>query len=164
MKKMAVIACLLFPLVVFSQTETSYPVGRVMYKSMFSSKNREIFQQPFDDYQPDADAVKIIKSYKNKAQIKIVMGFWCDDSKVYVPQMLKVLNEAKWDVENGDQLKIFGVDEDKQASFEGFNALMITNVPTFIVYVDGREIGRITEVPKVSVEKDLAGILSQVKN
>jgi hypothetical protein len=95
--------------------------------------------------------------------MKIVMGFWCDDSKVQVPRMLKILDEAKWDAESDDHLKIFGVDENKQAGFEGFKALSIVNVPTFIVYYDDMEIGRIVESPKVSLEKDLVEILKKIR-
>lgn len=166
MKKLALIVLLLLPLVAAAQTteeKKDYPVGKVERKILFSSRNKEIFQPEYDRYQPDQDAVKFIKSKRNKVKIKIVMGFWCDDSKKYVPQMLKVLDEADWDVESDDHLKIFGVDEDKQAGFEGFKALAITNVPTFIVYYDDMEIGRIVEVPKVSVEKDLAEILKSIK-
>jgi hypothetical protein len=32
-------------------------------------------------------------------------------------------------------------------------------LPTFLVYVDGREIGRIVETPERSVEEDLVRIL-----
>lgn len=166
MKKLALALLLALPMVASAQTteETKdYPVGKVERKILFSSRNKETFLPEYENYQPDQDAVKFIKSKRNKVKIKIVMGFWCDDSKKYVPQMLKVLDEASWDVESDDHLKIFGVDENKWAGFEGFKALSITNVPTFIVYYDDREIGRIVETPKVSVEKDLAEILKQIK-
>lgn len=163
MKQFFLIVSLFLSIVCFSQNEESYPVGKVTYKTLFSSRNKDTYLPPFENYSPDSDALKIIKSYKGKVQIKIVMGFWCDDSKLYVPQMLKTLSDAKWDVENDEYVKIFGVDENKQAGFEGFKALMITNVPTFIVLYDDREIGRIVEAPKSSVEKDLAAILNLIK-
>jgi thiol-disulfide isomerase/thioredoxin len=53
----------------------------------------------------------------------------------------------------------FGVPEakDKRAPYtEGKD---IVKLPTFIVFVDGREAGRIVETPQRSVEEDLVRIL-----
>jgi len=164
MKKIILGVLLLLPISVMAQEEEkNYPVGKVERKILFSSRNKETFLPEYENYTPDEASVKIIKEYRNKIKIKIVMGFWCDDSKVHVPRMLKILDMAKWDAESDEHLKIFGVDENKQAGFEGFKALAITNVPTFIVYYNDMEIGRIVENPKVSLEKDLVEILKAIK-
>jgi hypothetical protein len=83
---------------------------------------------------------------------------------MYVPHLLKTLEEAKWDTEDNDQLKIFGVDINKEAGFEGFKALNITKVPTIIVYYNDREIGRIEESPKITIEEDLVKIMKSIEN
>jgi hypothetical protein len=165
MKRMILGLLLLLPAVLMAQDEEKkgYPVGKVERKILFSSRNKETFLPEYNNYIPDEASVKIIKEYRNRVKMKIVMGFWCDDSKVQVPRMLKILDEAKWDAESDDHLKIFGVDENKQAGFEGFKALSIVNVPTFIVYYDDMEIGRIVESPKVSLEKDLVEILKKIR-
>lgn len=155
---------LICPIVLHAQTteEETYPTGRVFRSVLFNKKYVEIFQPEYDNYTPNADAVKFIKAQKGKFKIKAVMGFWCDDSKLHIPRMLKVLDEAKWDTDDSDQFKIFGVDENKKAGFEGFNSLNIQFVPTFIVYYEEREIGRIVETPKVSLEEDLVNIMKIV--
>ncbi len=138
-----------------------YPEGNVNYSVLFNSKNKGDFEPEFLRYQPDAESIKFIKSQRKNVRMKIVMGFWCDDSKIYVPRMLKILKDANWDVEEDQVVKIYGVDENKNAGFDGFQSMNIQFVPTFIVYYDNNEVGRIVESPKVTLEKDLVEILKK---
>jgi thiol-disulfide isomerase/thioredoxin len=156
---------LITPFVLRAQTtdEETYPTGKINRSIFFNKTNKEVYEPEYEKYVPNADAVKYIKGKKGKFQIKMVMGFWCDDSKLYVPRLLKTLEEAKWDTEDNEQLKIFGVDTNKQAGFEGFKNLNIVKVPTIIVYYNDREIGRIEESPKVSVEEDLVKIMKSIE-
>jgi hypothetical protein len=139
-----------------------YPEGNVNYSVLFNSKNKGIFEPEFLSYKGDPDAIKYIKKNSKDVRIKIVMGFWCEDSQIQVPRMLRVLKDAGWDVEDEKQVKIYGVDENKWAGFEGFQAMNIVNVPTFIVYYNNKEVGRIIETPKSSLEKDLVEILQKI--
>ncbi len=139
-----------------------YPEGNVNYSVLFNSKNKGTFEPEFLSYKPDADVIKFIKKNSKDVRIKIVMGFWCEDSQIQVPRMLRVLKDAGWDVEDEKQVKIYGVDENKWAGFEGFQAMNIVNVPTFIVYYNNKEVGRIVEKPKTTLEKDLVEILQKI--
>lgn len=139
-----------------------YPEGNVNYNVLFNSKNKGTFEPEFLSYKADADAIKYIKKNSKDVRIKIVMGFWCEDSQIQVPRMLRILKDAGWDVEDEKQVKIYGVDENKWAGFEGFQAMNIVNVPTFIVYYNNKEVGRIVEKPKSSLEKDLVEILQKI--
>ncbi len=143
--------------------EVDYPTGKINRSIFFNKTNKEIYEPEYEKYSPNADAIKYLKTKKGKFQIKMVMGFWCDDSQLYVPRLLKVLEEAKWDTEDNEQLKIFGVDKNKEAGFEGFKSLNIVKVPTIIVYSNDREIGRIEESPKVSIEEDLVKIMKSIE-
>lgn len=163
MKKFTLTLLLFVPLLAFSQSQ--YPVGKISKKIFFSRTNKADWEPQYNKYNPNPEAVKFLKKRKKSIyRIKMVMGFWCDDSKVYVPQVLKTLDEAKWDTESSSVLKIFGVDENKEAGFEGFQALNIIKVPTIIVYAEDTEIGRIEELPKISVEDDLVNIIKSVEN
>lgn len=143
--------------------DKKYPEGKINYSILFNSKNKGVFEPEFNGYKPDADLVKFLKANRKGLRMKIVMGFWCEDSQIYVPRMLKVLKDAGWDVEDDQVVKIYGVDVNKQAGFEGFKALNITNVPTFIVYYNNDEIGRIVEAPKETLELDLANIIKKIQ-
>lgn len=165
MKKYFLLILLLGPFILKAQTtEEDYPTGKINRSVFFNYTNKATYEPEYESYQPNMDAIKYIKSQKGKFQLKMVMGFWCDDSKKYVPQVIKVLDEAKWDTDDNDQLKIFGVDKNKEAGFEGYKSLNITKVPTVIVYWKDREIGRIEEIPKVSIEEDLVKIMKSIEN
>ena len=164
MKRFLLFFLLLSPFILNAQTsDEEYPTGKVDRDIFFSRTNRDIFEPEYEKYVPNADAIKYLRSKKGKFKIRMVMGFWCDDSKVYVPRVIKALDEAKWDTDDDDQLKIYGVDKNKQAGFDGFKLLNIVKVPTIIVYYNEREIGRIEETPKVSVEEDLVAIMKSIE-
>lgn len=164
MKKYFLFFLLLTPFVLKAQTtDEEYPTGKINRSIFFNKTNKEIYEPEYERYSPNTDAIKFLKTKKGKFQIKMVMGFWCDDSKLYVPRVLKALDEAKWDTEDNEQIKIFGVDKNKEAGFEGFKNLNIVKVPTVIVYYNDREIGRIEETPKLSVEEDLVKIMKSIE-
>jgi hypothetical protein len=153
------------PLALKAQTtEEDYPTGKINRSIFFNKTNKEVYEPEYERYSPDAEAIKFLKTKKGKFQIKMVMGFWCDDSKLHVPQLIKTLDEAKWDTEDNEQLKIFGVDKNKEAGFEGFKSLNIVKVPTIIVYYNDREIGRMEETPKITVEQDLVNIMKSIEH
>ncbi len=164
MKKYFLLFLLLSPFVLKAQTsEEEYPTGKINRSIFFAKANKADYEPEYERYVPNADAIKYIKAKKGKFQIKMIMGFWCDDSKKYVPQLIKTLDEAKWDTEDNEQLKIFGVDTNKWAGFEGFKSFNIVKVPTIIVYMNDREIGRIEESPKATIEEDLVTIMKSIE-
>jgi hypothetical protein len=164
MKKIWLLLLLITPIALRAQTtDEEYQTGKINRSIFFNHSNKETYEPEYERYKPNADAVKYIKSQKGEFQIKMVMGFWCDDSKKYVPQLIKTLDEAKWDTDDNDQLKIFGVDKNKEAGFEGFKSLNIVKVPTIIVYWNDREIGRIEEIPKLTIEEDLVKIMKSIE-
>ncbi len=88
----------------------------------------------------------------------IVLGTWCGDSKEKVPRFLKILDLLGTTF---DDLKLIAVDREKTApDMDVKGKYLIEKVPTFIFYKGDVEIGRITETPKVALEKDLFFILN----
>ena len=53
-----------------------------------------------------------------------------------------------------------GLPQDKQARQIYIQGKDVTKLPTFIVYINGQEKGRIIEIPNKSVEEDLVDILA----
>ena len=116
----------------------------------------EIYNRRYADYSPKPDAVQAIHNFAGTAEIKVVFGDWCSDSKKHIPAFLKTLEAA--DNKNLPILYL-NVDRHIKEPAELLTGLNITHVPTIIVSVGGQEIGRIVETPKSSVEQDLADIL-----
>jgi hypothetical protein len=137
-----------------------YPVGRV-YRHVLSNKKFEpLFSPALNDWKAEGEAISLLKKYSKRLSFKIILGFWCEDSYLWVPRFLSFLDNAGIDEE---QYKLFGVDKNKMAGFEGYAALKIINVPTFIIYYDKREIGRIVEHPEQGLSEDLVKMIKRVE-
>ena len=90
--------------------------------------------------------------------IKIVLGTWCIDSRREVPRFVKILDFIEFP---SDKILFINVDEEKKGLSDEVQGLEINFVPTFIVYENGKEIGRIIETPFMSLEEDLINIVNK---
>jgi len=115
----------------------------------------------YENYKVDSASLPQLEKLIKGKKIKVVLGTWCGDSKYQVPNFLKVADAAK--VKESD-VNFIAVDGAKKAENGLLDGLDIQRVPTFIV-VDkkGKELGRIIENPKKSLELDLIDILSAKK-
>jgi len=112
----------------------------------------------YEDYQIDSDAVNsLLDVSKDKVSIKIIMGTWCPDSRREVPRMMRLLDIWKLPM---TQVTFIGVDKDKKAAIDGYGSLKIEKVPTFIIYKNNIEAGRIIERPATSLEQEMVNILT----
>ncbi len=118
------------------------------------------FNAEYKNYHPDATLIKTIAKTINKTNITIVFGSWCGDSKMQVGRFFKILDKAGFDESH---LKTIAVFRSLKAGDTDISGLHIRRIPTFIVYYQGKETGRIVESPRVSLEADLAAILKKIK-
>jgi thiol-disulfide isomerase/thioredoxin len=95
--------------------------------------------------------------------VKIYFGSWCPHCREHVPFLLRVEDEVK---NPKIQFQYYGLPRD----FNDPEAkrLAIKSVPTGIIYVGGREVGRLAgagwSTPEVLLSKILAAPTAQVKN
>ena len=116
----------------------------------------------YDDYQINTDALnKLLDISKDDLTIKIVMGIWCPDSRREVPRFMKVIDAWKFPAA---KLTFIGVDDAKQSPVGEYLKLDIQRVPTFILYKNNIEAGRIIENPSTSLEQDMVNILTGMNN
>jgi hypothetical protein len=126
---------------------------------------REDILQSFPDweevmasYTPDEKALEGLQAISYPVEIEVVLGTWCPDSKRHVSEYFKVLDM----VENPNFFSTYiGIPRNKESREPYIQGKNIQKVPTFIVHVEGREIGRIIEIPKKSIEQDLLDILKR---
>jgi thiol-disulfide isomerase/thioredoxin len=111
-----------------------------------------------EEYKPQAEAMKQLKAHLEPYNIVVVMGTWCEDSQVLVPQLIKVLAEAGVDMYQ--KVRIFGLDRAKTGKNLEERIYNVSRVPTIIVYKGHAEQGRITESVSKSIEQDLAHIVN----
>jgi thiol-disulfide isomerase/thioredoxin len=109
-----------------------------------------------DEYSPNETDVYKISKLLPKYRLVIFLGTWCEDTQYLMPQLLQTLKNANFDF---NALEMYGVNRAK----EGLNAehliYNIERVPSIIVMDRFKEVGRIVESTKESIEKELLNIL-----
>ncbi|WP_029284367.1 thioredoxin family protein [Pedobacter sp. R20-19] len=117
---------------------------------------KEMYEPLYAAYTPDAATMIELKKLVKKEKIKIVFGTWCGDSKVNVPNFLKIMDALHFKEKN---IEFIAVDGNKKAENGIIDGMDIKMVPTFIIYDQkGIELGRIIEGPKTTLEGDLLAI------
>jgi thiol-disulfide isomerase/thioredoxin len=116
------------------------------------------FRKGYDAYTPNQDAVNYLSNVASHIRIIAFGGTWCGDTQTQLPRFFKVTDEARIP---GGQIALYGVDREKKCAAIDAKGYFIEQVPTFIVYYDGVEKGRIIETPKVTIEQDLMDILKK---
>jgi thiol-disulfide isomerase/thioredoxin len=116
----------------------------------------------FDDYMAKTDAInKLLEIDKEGITVKVIMGTWCPDSRREVPRFMRIIDLWHFPVE---KLTFIGVDDAKLSPVGEYSNLDIHRVPTFIIYKNNIEAGRIIENPKTSLEQDMVNILTGMNN
>ncbi len=110
-----------------------------------------------DNYKPDASIINDLKKNIRDISITVFMGTWCEDSQQQVPHFYKILEALQFDDNN---VTLITVDKNKTTPEQFEKGLNITNVPTFIIYKDGKELHRIVERPMETLEKDMHKIVT----
>ncbi len=118
------------------------------------------FNDQYTHYTPDASKVAVLKHQLTGVRFTLVFGSWCGDSKTQVGRFYKILDQAGY---NHSNVRLIAVDRSLQAGEVNIAALKIKRIPTFILYKNGTEIGRIVESPTVSLEADLVNLLNKKK-
>jgi thiol-disulfide isomerase/thioredoxin len=107
----------------------------------------------YASYQPDSVIVNELNKLVKGKKITIVLGTWCGDSKYQVPNFMKLADALHI---SDDDVTFIAVDGAKKAENGLIDKLKVDRVPTFIFNDEkGTEIGRITENPKETLEKDM---------
>jgi len=106
-----------------------------------------------ESYEPAEADVRVIATTPVKARLDVYFGSWCSDSRREVPRFLRILDRA-----SPARLKVryYGLDRTKKEPARLVKRGAVERVPTFILRVDGREVGRIVETPQTTLEHDLA--------
>ncbi|RAL20731.1 hypothetical protein DL240_15550 [Lujinxingia litoralis] len=105
----------------------------------------------------DEAAARALGQVAPGAQVKVVLGTWCSDSVREVTRFWEALELAP-QVPFG--VEYVGVDRKLGGGDVDLAGLDIIAVPTFIVYRDGEEVGRVIERPPGTIEGDLLALLT----
>ena len=139
------------------QDTESILVGVQTKESFKQQPYAEWFDTNYNDAKLDATVTNKIKKHLKGVTIKAFMGTWCGDSQHETPIFYKLMDAIDFDYKN---LTMIAVNRSKETPDNLQEGLNITNVPTFIFYKKGKEIGRFVEYPRETLEKDVLKIVS----
>jgi len=135
-------------------------VGQFDKSALTNKPYASWFSKQYQSYETDKKIIKSIKNELRTYKIIVFLGTWCGDSKRQVPRFYRILEKAKFPM---NQLTVIALDyegDQYKKSPEGEEqGLNIIKVPTFIFLKDGKEINRIVESPIETLEKDIAAII-----
>lgn len=120
------------------------------------------YKPNYEKYNADPEILKRLQQIKTRGlHIQVFLGTWCGDSKREVPAFIKLLHQMQFPQQQFQLIGLGGSDSlYKQSPAGEEKGLGIFRVPTFIVYQNNTELGRINEYPIQSLEADLLKILS----
>lgn len=105
-------------------------------------------------YRPDGRAIAALKKSAAPVKVRVVFGTWCPHCKQYVPNMLKVEEQLR-----GSKISFEYVGIPRDFSGQDVKRLNVKEVPTGIVYVNGKEVGRLGRTEWEKPEAALSRIL-----
>ena len=94
-----------------------------------------------EEYTPSKAFIDRLRSESRAVRVEVYFGSWCPFCQEMVPRMMRVADEL-----DGSQIEVnfYGLPQGAAFSEDPkVKALKITGVPTGVVYLDDREIGRI---------------------
>jgi len=148
-----ILSMLIGPLISFGQTEMLGPLTKDDIL-----KNLPAWQEVAASYNPKPDILEKLRAVSQIVQVEIYLGTWCPDSQAHVSAYFKIVDF----VDNPLlQTNYIGVPRDKSKREPYIQGKNIIRLPTFIVFLDGQEKGRIIETPTKSVEEDLLDIINK---
>ena len=111
--------------------------------------------------QPDPIAVSVFQLEKSKFSMVVFGGTWCEDTQNLLPKFYQLVNASGYPE---SKISLIAVDRKKQTINDLSKIYNITNVPTFIVLKDGKEVGRVVEYGKEGdITKELGKIVAGIK-
>lgn len=116
------------------------------------------FNSNYDMYEINEAVIDELNPNPEEITITVVLGTWCSDSKREFPRFLRIMDLIGFPMKN---INIIAVNRAKVTEGDDVKDLDIKFVPTFIVYKNQVEIGRIIETPAATIEEDLVAILKK---
>lgn len=102
------------------------------------------------------ETVSYLEELRRPIHLILFLGTWCHDAQVHVPHLFKALRRAD---NRRISMQVVGMDRRKEDR-DGFCAdYDIAYSPTLVVLHEGRELGRVVEVPVEDMATDLVSIL-----
>ena len=155
--------------IAFAQNQFEVLTERPGEKTLKGIISREILQNDISfiwyaenlkGYAPNIVAVEGLKKNADSIQLVVFMGTWCEDSHNIIPKFYSLTDAAGF---SKDRITMIGVDRSKKTLGHLAEAFNIKNVPTILIFKNGKEMGRVVEYGKYGVfDKELGEIINSI--
>jgi thiol-disulfide isomerase/thioredoxin len=107
----------------------------------------------------DANAVEAFRTNAAKFDMIVFGGTWCHDTQNLLPVFYRLLDKSGYPQ---NKVTLIAVDREKTAPADLHKTYNVTNVPTFLIMKDGKEVGRVVEYGKEGqIDKELGEIVAK---
>lgn len=160
LKSLLLGGCLLLSAMSWAQTSSTASngkkvlKGKIDMKTLMNDSSAAWFYSGVNKYQPNDNMLNYVKDNRGKFNVVAVIGTWDDASRKALPALYKVIILAG---SPDEQILTFGADEKLQT--DAPTDYKVKKLPTFIVFREGKEIGRINADTDDTIESALAKIL-----
>lgn len=100
------------------------------------------FRKNYNLGKPDSKTVAAFKEHTNDFRMLIFAGTWCPDTQNLLPEFYRLTDASGYADSN---ITMIGVDHAKTTLENMEKTFKVTEVPTFIIMKDGKEVGRVVE-------------------
>jgi rhodanese-related sulfurtransferase/thiol-disulfide isomerase/thioredoxin len=129
-------------------------VGKITKADLY--REFPVFEERAEGYSPKTEIVEKIGKGNQQTSVVLFLGTWCKDSISEAPKFLKIYDLA---ANPNFSLEIYAVNRKKKDGLGMAERFNLERVPTMIFLRDGKEMSRIVEYPKKSMEEDFLRIV-----
>ncbi|KXK43609.1 MAG: thioredoxin [Bacteroidetes bacterium OLB11] len=130
--------------------------GKIKMGDLLKESSCSWLEEGTQTYQPNNQYVQQLGENWGNYRFVVFVGTWCNDTKDLLPKFYKTILESQIPLST---IEMYAVDREKRSLKEEEKFYNIDRVPTFIVFHQKREVGRIVESVQESIEADLANII-----
>ena len=115
------------------------------------------WRETYEQTKAHEKAKEHLRGAKEGIELTVIFGTWCDDCMREVPQLWRDLEALG----EGANIKLFyvGVDDAFGSGDADLSAYRPDAIPSFVVSMNGRELGRVVERPATTLSNDLGRLI-----
>ncbi len=134
-------------------------VGKVD-RALFEKSDLSWFKEEYQKYTPQSKVLDSVRGTEDSLHVIIFLGTWCDDTYRELPRFQKIIETEKIPLR---VIEYHALNRKKESGEVLPVAFGIRFVPTFVFLKNGKEVGRIVEAPKKSLEEDIVDMFMMAK-
>lgn len=121
-------------------------------RALFDKSDFSWFREEYQKYTPQSKILDSIRENRDSLYVIVFIGTWCSDTHRELPRFQKIIDTEKIPLR---VLEYHALNRKKESGEMLPVAFGIRLVPTFVFLRNGKEIGRIVEAPRTSLEEDI---------